>query len=149
MLNSIWGWILPIGFVGTIIVVVLFILRFALRRIKSTTQSEGYEIQALVAEVTPPSPAADDGSGVYILQLEVFPPDEDDKITLKRVPYRVDAENLGEVPLLKSCALVSVKINPRQNNELYVRKGTVSWNGETDLNRARVALGGEAEREIS
>lgn len=145
MLNSIWGWILPIGFVGAIIIVVLLILRYALRRIKSTNATAGYEIQALVTEVKASEQVSEDGRGIYLLQLEVFPPGEDEKITLKRVPYKVDEENLDEVPSLRRCATVRVKINPHQNNELYVRKGTLTWNGEEDLNRMRTALGGESE----
>ena len=147
MLNSIWGWILPIGFVGSIIAVVIIILRYVFRRINTTTRSEGQEVRALVAEVLPSTHVNADGTGTYLLKLEVFLPDEEHKIVLDRVPYKITEEHLAEVPLVKVCATVGVKINPHQNNELYVRKGTLAWGGETELNAVRVKLGGEAEQE--
>jgi hypothetical protein len=125
---------------------VIFILRYIRRRIRTATESEGEEVRALVTEVLPSDYVNKDGTGTYLLKLEVFLPEDDEKISLDRVPYKITEEHVQEVSLVRACATVTVKINPVQNNELYVRKGTLAWGGETDLNAMRVKLGGEPEK---
>jgi Na+-transporting methylmalonyl-CoA/oxaloacetate decarboxylase gamma subunit len=146
-INSVWGWLLPILMVGSIVLVVIFVLRYVMRSMSSVNSSSGQAAVALIIEVFPPKtdtdqsahPAGRDGKA-YMLDLEVIVA-LDYVAQVSRVPYFITSENEQELGLLRSCALIEVKVNPRHNMELYVQKGTLSWDGETDLETMRKKLG--------
>lgn len=145
-INSVWGWVLPVAMVGSIILVVIFILRYVLRRMAAAHSSTAQAALALITEVYPLPPSAEetDAGGFavrrFALDMDVIIA-VDYVAEATRVPYFITEGNEHEIGLLQKGALIEVKVNPEHNLELYICKGTLTWDGETDLDVVRNRLG--------